>query len=399
MKRYKIPLVLKVVAVLALMIWLAPASGTLARGRSSVSPFLVLGPQAIPASVAGPNYGLFTCQVVGLMPNGTCYDPYQMRHAYNIDKLISAGFDGKGKTIVIIDAFQSPNIVQQLNFYNSFYGLPSLNGLGGATNPNLGTSTQLAPDGLTPFVPSDANMSRWAQEISLDVMWAHAIAPGANITLVLAKSNADADILSATKHVIDNNFGDVVSQSFGENESCMDPNLLAEQHQLFAEATMKNITIFASSGDSGAAQGTCDGKSLAQAVSSPAVDPLVTGVGGTELQAARYCLTALGCNPAVNPVRGTYQGEMAWNEPGIGATGGGFSVLFDEPSYQEGAIHGGTQRGVPDVAYDSAVLHGGVLTYLAIPGLPAGLLSIRRHQCWFPAMVSHSRDCRPGSRT
>jgi subtilase family serine protease len=215
-------------------------------------------------------------------------------------------------------------------------------------------------------------MSGWAQEISLDVMWAHAIAPGANITLVLAKSNADADILSATKYAIDNNLGDVISQSFGEDESCMDPNLLAEQHQLFAEATMKNITIFASSGDSGAAQGTCDGKSLAQAVSSPAVDPLVTGVGGTELQAARYCLTALGCNPAVNPVRGTYQGEMAWNEPGIGATGGGFSVLFDEPSYQQGAIHGGTQRGVPDVAYDSAVLHGGVLTYLAIPGLPAG---------------------------
>ncbi|HXA65545.1 MAG TPA: hypothetical protein VNV82_10345 [Bryobacteraceae bacterium] len=153
-----------------------------------------------------------------------------------------------------------------------------MNGLGGATNPNLGTSTQLAPDGLTPFVPSDANMSRWAQEISLDVMWANAIAPGANITLVLAKSNADADILSATKHVIDNNFGDVISQSFGEDESCMDPNLLAEQHQLFAEATMKNVTIFASSGDSGAAQGTCDGKSLAQAVSSPAVDPLVTGV-------------------------------------------------------------------------------------------------------------------------
>jgi len=338
----------------------------------AATPFLVVGPQAVEASVVGPNYGLFTCQLASLSPSVTCYDPYQIRRAYHVDTLINAGFSGKGKTIVIIDAFQNPNLIAQLKFQDNFYGLPSLNGLGGATNPNLGTSTQLAPDGLTPFVPSDANMSGWAQEISLDVMWAHAIAPGANITLVLAKSNADADILSATKHVIDNNFGDVVSQSFGENESCMDPNLLAEQHQLFAEATMKNVTIFASSGDSGAAQGTCDGKSLAQAVSSPAVDPLVTGVGGTELQAARYCLTALGCNPAVNPVRGTYQGEMAWNEPGIGATGGGFSVLFDEPSYHEGTIHGGTQRGVPDVAYDSAVLHGGVLKYLDIPGPQTG---------------------------
>ena len=68
------------------------------------------------------------------------------------DTLINAGFDGKGKTIVIVDAFQSPNIVQQLNFFDTFYGLPSLNGLGGPPNANLGTFTQVAPDGLTPFV-------------------------------------------------------------------------------------------------------------------------------------------------------------------------------------------------------------------------------------------------------
>ena len=66
----------------------------------------------------------------------------------------------------------------------------------------------------------------WAEEITLDVEWAHAIAPGANITLVLAKSNDDADILSATKYAVDHNLGDVISQSFGENESCVDPNLL-----------------------------------------------------------------------------------------------------------------------------------------------------------------------------
>ena len=129
-------------------------------------------------------------------------------------------------------------------------------------------------------------------EISLDVVWAHAIAPGANITLVLAKSDADADILSATKYAVDNHLGDVISQSFGENESCMDPSLLAQQHQVFADATMKNITIFASSGDEGAAQGTCDGSSLVQAASTPASDPLVTAVGGTELHAAGYCLDA-----------------------------------------------------------------------------------------------------------
>src|SRR5262249_14109053 len=161
----------------------------------SVSPLLKLGPQAIATSAAGTNYSLFTCQVVGLNSTQTCYDPYQIRRAYNIDTLLEAGFDGRGKTIVIVDAYQSPNIVQQLNFYNSFYGLPSLNGLGGSPNAGLGTFTQIAPDGLTPFVPGDPSMTAWAEEISLDVTWAHAIAPGANITLVLAKSNQSADIL------------------------------------------------------------------------------------------------------------------------------------------------------------------------------------------------------------
>ena len=349
----------------------SPSGGlvTLA-GGGFTSPSVRVGPLAIPADAAGPNYGLFTCQVYNLRPSATCYDPYQIRRAYNIETLINAGFDGRGKTIVIVDAFQSPNIVQQLNHYISFYGLPSLNGLGGPPDPSLGTFTQVAPDGLTPFVPGDPNMTGWAEEISLDVLWAHAIAPGANIALVLAKSNADADILSVTKYAVDNHLGDVISQSFGENESCMDPILLGQQHQVFADATVNHITIFASSGDDGAAQLTCDGSSLVQAVSTPASDPLVTAVGGTELHAARYCVAAFPpCSSTPPP--GTYQGEIAWNEPNFGATGGGFSVLHDEPSYQKGTIHGGKQRGVPDVSYNAAVLHG-VLTYLNIPGIPAG---------------------------
>jgi subtilase family serine protease len=342
-----------------------------AKGRSMAAPFLKLGPQAIPTGVAGPNYGLFTCQIVNLSPTETCYDPYEIRHAYKIDTLINAGFSGSGKTIVIIDAYQSPNIVQQLNTYDTFYGLPSLNGLGGPVNPNLGTFTQIAPDGLTPFVPGDPNIASWAEEISLDVLWAHAIAPGANIVLDLAKSSDDPDILSATAYAVDHNFGDVISQSFGENESCVDPSLLSQEHQLFADATSKNITLFASSGDLGAGQPTCDNSAIVQAVSSPASDPLVTAVGGTELHAADYCLTADGCDPNSNPAPGTYEGEIAWNESAFGAAGGGFSVLYGEPSFQKRAIPAGTQRGVPDVAYNAAVLHG-VLTYLNIPGIPVG---------------------------
>jgi subtilase family serine protease len=70
-----------------------------------------------------------------------------------------------------------------------------LNGLGGPADPSLGAFTQIAPDGLTAFDPTDDNMVGWAEEISLDVLLAHAIAPGATIVLVLAKTNDDADIL------------------------------------------------------------------------------------------------------------------------------------------------------------------------------------------------------------
>jgi subtilase family serine protease len=305
-----------------------------------------------------------------------------MRHAYGVDSLINAGYDGFGRTVVIVDAFQSPNIVQQLNVYDNHYGLPGLNGLGNPLDPAIGTFTQVAPDGLTAFDQNDGNMAGWAEEISLDVLWAHAIAPRANIALVLAKSNDDADILSAVKYAVDNNLGDVISMSFGEAETCVDPAILSAYHDVFAAATMKSITLFASSGDEGAAQPSCDGSSWVKAASSPASDPLVTGVGGTELHAADFCLTSLGCDPSANPAPGTYLSEIAWNEgPPYGdfqaffdstlATGGGFSVLFDEPPYQKSTLPGGKQRAVPDVAYNGAVLHG-VLTYLDIPGIPVG---------------------------
>jgi len=370
-------------ACFCLVALFAAASQTLAAGsHHSVSPFLVRGPQATLSGQSTPQYGLFTCQVgLSSIPGRQCYDPYQMRHAYGIDTLISQGFDGTGHTIVIVDAFQNPNLVSQIDHYNTFYGLPPTN------------LTQIAPDGLTPFVPGDPNMTGWAEEISLDVEWAHNIAPGANIFLVLAKTNNDADILSAVSYAITNSLGDVVSMSFGENESCVDPAILAAYHDLFVAAAQKGITLFASSGDQGASQQTCDGNSWTQAASSPASDPLAVAVGGTELRAADYCLPVLGCDPAAHPVPGTWLSEIVWNEGPTGdfqaffgateATGGGFSVLFDVPSWQQSTLPGGKQRGVPDVAYNAAILHG-VLTYLNIPGVIPGFYTFGGTSCGSP---------------
>lgn len=315
----------------------------------TMSPHIIVGPRAaqVPNALGPP---FFTCQLAGAGPQ-VCYDPFQIRRAYQIDALMSRGFNGSGRTIAIIDAFQSPTLPQDLDGFDQLFDLPR----------RIDFFTQIAPYGLTPFDPTNADMVGWSAEISLDVEWAHAIAPAANVVLVLAASDADTDILNAIQYAVSHHLGDIISMSFGENESCVDPASLLAYHQLFVEATQKNITLIASSGDDGAAGMTCDGNSWTQAVNQPASDPLVTGIGGTELHAAGYCLRSQGCNPAVNPLPGTYQGELVWNndlcDP-TGASGGGFSVLFQEPLFQLPIRTGGVTRGVPDVAYSSAVCHG-----------------------------------------
>lgn len=287
----------------------------------------------------------FSCQ----RPAATfpCIGPDQVRTAYEIQPVLNQGITGAGRTIVIIDAFQSPTIRQDLALFDLVWGIP---------NP---TFNIIAPDGLTPFDPTDGNQVGWSAEISLDVQWAHAIAPGATIDLVLAKSNNDADILSATRFAVDHNLGDVISQSFGEAEACMDPKLLKEQHRLFSRATAKGITLFASSGDQGSAQPTCDGASFMKSASTPASEPLVTGVGGTRLTADR--------NPDLHAT-GAYQSESVWNDV-FGASGGGFSNVYKRPGYQEEALKGIRQRGVPDVAYNGDVFGGVIVAW----GVPFGL--------------------------
>ncbi|HEY6482955.1 MAG TPA: S53 family peptidase [Steroidobacteraceae bacterium] len=355
------------------------ARRAIAPGRSEspglhlgMRPYVRIGSQVKPTGLrpggVGPQYGLFSCQYGQSV--ATCYDPYEMRHAYGVDALIGGGYDGVGQTIVIVDAFQNPNIQAQLSDFDAYYGLPDLH------------VSIVHPLGLTAFVPGNPTMTGWAEEISLDVEWAHAIAPGAQIVLLLAPDDSDASLVGVLQYAVEHNLGDVISMSFGENESCVDPQTQSAWHSALASATAKHITLLASSGDQGAAQLSCDGTTWVQAVSAPASDPLVTSVGGTELHAAGYCFASLGCNPSTNPSPGTYQGEIAWNEgPPFGdfqggfassmASGGGFSVVFDEPPYQKRGVKAKKQRALPDVAYNAAVYHG-VITYLDVPGLAAG---------------------------
>jgi len=300
-----------------------------------------------------PNAPQFTCQ--GRPIDGSqgivCYDPSQIQQAYGVKPLLDKGKDGTGRTIVIVDAFQNPYVAADLASFDQRFGLP---------DPIF--HNHVMP-GTPTFDPNDANQVGWGEETTLDVLWAHAIAPGAKIELVSAASNEDTDILAATQYAVSNDLGDVLSQSFGENENCVDPDLLAAQHDMFAQAKRQGWTVFASSGDSGAAQFTCDGNGAVQVASNPASDPLVTGVGGTTLNA---------------DIDGNYHGETAWTEglftgcnapavaeDDINCSGGGFSDLYAKPSFQKSMVKGKVGRGVPDIAYNAGV-NGGVLTVCTV---------------------------------
>ncbi|MBV9230203.1 MAG: S53 family peptidase [Chloroflexi bacterium] len=293
-------------------------------------------------ATAGPP---FACQT---STTNRCYIPQQIRDAYDIQPLLNTGITGQGRTIVIVDAYQNPTMNSDLHLFDTTFGI---------NDPTLNI---IAPDGLTPFDPTDSTQVGWSGEIALDVEWAHAVAPDAIIDLVLAKSSQDADILSATSYAINHNLGDVISQSFGEGETCVDPQILQQEHHEFFFAALKGITLLASSGDQGAAQPSCDGTSYFLSASSPASDPFVTAVGGTQLIA--------------DPSTGAYGSETSWEEPGDnGGSGGGFSTIYNKPFYQLGIPAIGAHRGVPDVSYNAAV-NGGVMTVWGSSGLGQGLI-------------------------
>ena len=333
----------------------APAAspGSLPKGFAASNPgghmHPAVGHSPHPAMAATDSAGVLQCQT----PSAPfeCYGPAQIRNTYSIQPLIANGQDGSGRTITIIDAFQNPTMASDLASFDSRFGLPA--------PPSFQT---IAPFGLTPFDSNDPNQVGWAGEIALDVEWAHAVAPAAKIILALSPSDADADLVATEGYVINRGIGDVISMSYTEAEQCMDPRLGQQEHDLFNKANARGVTLFAGSGDWGAAQYTCDFSSFIKAVGTPASDPDVTGVGGTELEA--------------DLTTGAYLNESVWNDGAAtvfpGAGGGGFSSLYSRPAFQNGVEGVGSRRGVPDVSY-SASANDGVLVAWGSSGTPGSV--------------------------
>jgi hypothetical protein len=252
--------------------------------------------------------GLAPASTVG----ATGISPSQMRQAYAANAIGFGGVagDGSGQTIAIIDAFDDPNAASDLHNFDQGFGLsdaPSftrLNENGGTALPGVDTT--------------DAKPNTWALEESLDIEWAHVMAPRAGIILYEAQSTSLDDLVAAAVNTARNNPNvTVISMSFGGGEFAGETGY---DSYFTTPAGHKGITFLSSTGDSGAPGGY------------PAYSPNVVAVGGTTLSIDSA---------------GNYVGESGWS-----GSGGGESTQESEPSFQHSVQSTGV-RITPDVSIDA----------------------------------------------
>ncbi len=286
-----------------------------------------------------------------------CYSPQEIQKAYGVKPILDAGYTGEGQSIVIIDSFGSPTIRKDLKVFDKAFGLPE--------PPSFKV---LAPFGSVPFDVNNSDQAGWAEETTLDVEWAHALAPDAKIVLLTSPVAETEGVqglpefLRLEKYAVDNHLGKIISQSWGATEetlfSTAGRKVVKQFNDFYKEAGDEGVSIFASAGDSGASNVDDNNKTYPfPTVIFPASSPYVTAVGGTSLFADTH---------------GNYNHETVWDNK-IGATGGGISKLFKEPKYQRDNLSDSANstlkkhRGIPDISLN-ADPDTGVLVYLSFLG-------------------------------
>jgi subtilase family serine protease len=337
-------------AAIALLVTALTATAGTAQASVAPTPALtghVLSRGQLPAPVSTTD-----CQAQFSI---SCYTPNQLHVAYDLAPLYQRGITGRGKTIAIVDSFGSPTIRNDLAVFDKEFGLPA--------PPSLRI---IAPVGPIPaFDPTNGTVVGWAEETSLDVEYAHAIAPGANILLVetpVAETEGVTgfpQIVAAENYVINHNLADVITQSFGATENTFpSKQSLLNLRSAYVNAFNHHVTVLAASGDEGVTNDELDGATLyPMPVNSwPSSDPLVTSIGGTML--------------SLNNAGQRIAPDAVWND-GFGAGGGGLSQVFARPAFQNGVRNVvGASRGTPDISMSAAV-NGAVWVYWSFAGAGA----------------------------
>ncbi|MGA2682463.1 MAG: hypothetical protein ABSF44_11775 [Candidatus Bathyarchaeia archaeon] len=264
------------ILVIAFPLLASGAKATKSNNDLTAQPFFI----AHPASTQGPDP----------------LTPAQIITAYSL----SSTTNGAGTTIAIVDAYDDPTIASDLAYFSSNFGLPTANFI----EHKMATTI-------------NAN-SGWALEISVDVEWAHAIAPMATILLVEAKSSTLTDLMSAVNYAKNQPGVVAVSMSWGTGEFSAETE--SGYDGIFTSTS--GIVFFASSGDNGAG------------VIWPSTSPNVVSVGGTTLN--------------IDQTTGAVISETAWS-----GSGGGVSTYEQQPAYQKNYGLNYTMRSTPDVSYDA----------------------------------------------
>ncbi|HVM57470.1 MAG TPA: S53 family peptidase [Gaiellaceae bacterium] len=285
------------------------------------------------------------------LPYAVCgYTPDQLRGAYGVGGRGNGDNLGRGQTVAITDAYDSPRLLSDANTYAVRHGDRPF-------APGQFQDRSVPENAAT---GDDCGGNGWYGEQTLDVEAVHAMAPGANVLYYGAASCFDDDLLAQLSQIVHDNKASIVTNSWGSPTFSVDPttgNLvqiedpatIAAYESVFKQGAVQGIGFMFSSGDNG---DELDNTGYA-APDYPASDPWVTAVGGTALAVdrrdnrmfetgwgtARYGLTSDG---------------SAWTLtfPFLYGAGGGISGIFPEPAYQRGVAGRLAGRGVPDVAMD-----------------------------------------------
>jgi hypothetical protein len=276
--------------------------------------------------ITTPRKGKTATQTV---PVPGAYTPVQLRNAYGVNALGTAN-QGQGMTIGIVDEFNDTDITSDANAFSAEYNLPKLDGLGGDPTMTVRLDTALASVGT-------AAGTGVGVETSLDVEWAHAMAPRANILLVEVPAsgtvaNEFAELLHGVQLAAQLG-ADVVSLSYGYAEASIGgSNVISQNNTYLASGAASNIAVTVSTGDNSTPL-------------FPATSPNVIGVGGSSLYLAS--------------IKGSYSFETAWGGlAGAGAGGGGLSSNFAAPTFQSKNGVNFSNRSIPDVSMDADPVTG-----------------------------------------